>query len=228
MKVLAFNTSPDKDNCSLEQILSPLIEGLQEKGADVELIYTADLDIRPCRACTEMDLFEYDGVCKCEDHMNSLYPKFREADIWIFGSPVYANQVNEDLKNLLDRMEPLFQPTFPNGNPNSKIAKSGKIAFVGTSSMWNLGSFDSLVNQLESMSLMFEREFVGSLLRPHSWTLESIGDTKLPVDDIFDSARKAGREIAEKGEISRETHNAVSKPLVEEDTMTEHLKNSKI
>ena len=50
---------------------------------------------------------------------------------------------------------------------------------------------------------MFEREFVGSLLRPHSWTLESIGDTKLPVDDIFDSARKAGREIAEKGEISR-------------------------
>ena len=154
--------------------------------------------------------------------MNSLYPKFREADIWIFGSPVYANQVNEDLKNLLDRMEPLFQPTFPNGNPNSKIAKSGKIAFVGTSSMWNLGSFDSLVNQLESMSLMFEREFVGSLLRPHSWTLESIGDTKLPVDDIFDSARKAGREIAEKGEISRETHNAVSKTLVEEDTMTEH------
>jgi multimeric flavodoxin WrbA len=225
MKVLAFNTSPDKENGTTDQILTPFIEGMKEKGAEVELIYTADLDINPCRACTEMDLFEYDGVCRCEDHMNSLYPKFREADLWVFASPVYANRTNKDLQNLLDRLEPLFQPTFPNGSP-AESKSQGKIAFVGSSSMWSLHSFDPILEHIKSLSMMFERDFAGALVRPHAWTLSSLGETSLPIDDIFESAKIAGSEIIN-GSISEKTEKEFSKALVEEDTLADQIKIQK-
>ena len=49
LKVLAINSSPHKGNGNTALVLTPFLEGMKEAGAEIETVYTEDLNIRPCR-----------------------------------------------------------------------------------------------------------------------------------------------------------------------------------
>ncbi|MBP1742646.1 MAG: Iron-sulfur flavoprotein [Deltaproteobacteria bacterium] len=90
MKILAFNCSPKAEKANTSLILNPFLKGLENGGAEVELHYTRRLRIRPCSG----DLhcwFQKPGVCIHQDDMQGLYPKLREADIWVFGTPLLVH-----------------------------------------------------------------------------------------------------------------------------------------
>ena len=48
MKVLAINSSPKMDKGNTAMILNPILKGMREAGAEVELFYTRKLNIKPC------------------------------------------------------------------------------------------------------------------------------------------------------------------------------------
>jgi len=106
MKVLAINSSPLGRKGNTEIILEGFLGGLQEAGAEVEKVYTKELDIGPCLgklACW----IKTPGKCCQQDDMALLLEKLAEADIWVFATPLYWDGVTGPLKNLFDRMLPL-------------------------------------------------------------------------------------------------------------------------
>ena len=81
--------------------------------------------------------------------------------------------------------------------------------------------FDPLLMQMKAIYDNPEGgfEFAGALLRPMADGMKEMinaGETAL-VEGVFKAAREVGHQIIKDGQISEETQNAVSKPLIPRD-----------
>lgn len=216
MKVLAFNSSPRMDKGNTALILNPFLEGMTEVGAEVELFNIRKLKINPCRGCYICWL-KTPGECFHKDDMQVLLPKLREADIWVFAAPVYMVGMPGPMKNLIDRMNPLFGPFLELCDGHSYCVvregtKSGKAVLVSSCAFWEMDNFDLLLENMKAF--VGSAEFVGALLRPHADALKPMIERGAPVDDIFEAAKEAGRQLVRDGEMSAETLATVSREFM--------------
>lgn len=218
MKVVAINSSPNMDKGNTALILTPFLEGLRENGAQVELFYTGKLKINPCRG--EFDCWvKTPGECFLMDDMQMLLPKISTADIIVLATPVYVDGVTGPMKNLLDRMLPLLQPFFELREGHSRHllrskANLGKLALVSNCGFWEMDNFNPLLYQIVSLCKNYKMEFAGALLRPHGPALKVMIEIGMPVEDIFEAARDAGRQLFLNGKISSESSEIVSRELL--------------
>ena len=229
INVLAFNCSQNENNGNTARILSPLLEGMSKAGANVELFYTNRLNIEICRACTEDSSFVSAGECLIVDDMKYIYPKMRAADIWIFASPNYRSNNNSSLSKLLDRLEPLFDPFHPNLNGSAlKIPNRipGKVLLVSTDNDLDRNAFNDLINTMEQVSLLFGRELIGSILRPHAWTIQATDLFQKKIDDLIKNLNKAGEEIILTGTMSQNTLNLINADIISRHSFIAGLVNN--
>jgi multimeric flavodoxin WrbA len=218
MKVLAFNSSPRMDKGNTAMILTPFLEGMREAGAEVELFYTKKLKINPCQG-NFICWFKTPGKCFQKDDMQMLYPKLREADIWVFATPVYVDGITGPMKSLMDRLIPLIQPFFEMRDdhcrhPLHEGTKHGKIVLISNCGFWEMDNFDPLLVHIKAACKNMKREFAGALLRPHGPALRGMMERKVSVDDIFEAAKEAGRQLVRDGEMSVKTLDIVSRELM--------------
>ena len=218
MKVLAINSSPKMEKGNTALILSPFLEGMREAGARVELFYTRKLGINPCQGCFNCWI-KTPGECYQKDDMQMLYPKIREADIMVFATPVYVDGVNGQMKNMIDRMLPRVKPFFElrDGHcrhPLREGTKSHKVVLVSNCGLWELDNFDPLLVHIKAFCKNASSEFAGALLRPHGEGMSFMMEMGMPLDDIFDAAKEAGRQLVEAGEMSAETLSIISRELM--------------
>ena len=222
VQVLVFNSSPKTDKGNTTLILTPFLEGMRDAGADVELFYTKKLHINPCQGEANC-WFKHPGNCFQDDDMNGLLPKFRAADVLVFASPVYCDGINGPMKNLIDRAAlPLMGSSYTLRDGHLRLSlpegyKSKKIVLVSSCGFWEMDNFDPAVIHMRALSKNMASEFVGALLRPHSTLLRVMVEKGAPIDDIFQSAREAGRQLVEHGTISDDTLNAVRRELIPRD-----------
>ena len=194
-------------------ILNPFLEGMKEAGADVDLFYTRKLKIGPCNG--DMSCwFVNPGTCGQKDDMQMLLPKFKEADVIVWASPVYYSGVTGPLKNLMDRQLPLHIE----GEMGSKRQK---IVLVSTCGAWEVSMFDPLLLQMRALYSRPEgsSDFAGALLRPMADGMKEMikaGETRL-VEGVFRAAKEAGRQLAKEGKISAELQKEVAKELMPRD-----------
>jgi multimeric flavodoxin WrbA len=145
--------------------------------------------------------------------MQMLLPKLKEADIIVWASPVYYSGVTGPLKNLIDRQLPLYL--------QGGQAKHPKAVLVSTCGAWELSMFDPLLLQMRAIYTRPNEssDFAGALLRPMADGMKDMvkaGETKL-VEDIFQAAREAGRQLVKEGTISEELEARVSRALMPRD-----------
>lgn len=103
MKVLMINGSSHKAGCTFTA-LSEAAKTLNEAGIETEIIQTGTDPLKDCIAC---------GACrknggKCafgdEDIVNEIIAKAKDADGFIFGTPVYYAHPSGRILSLLDRV----------------------------------------------------------------------------------------------------------------------------
>jgi multimeric flavodoxin WrbA len=227
VKALAINSSPNMNKGNTAMLLTPFIEGMTKAGAKVELLYTKKLKINPCQgeyAC----VMKTPGKCFQNDDMQMLIPKLGEADIWVFASPVYWENVPGPMKNLIDRTVPLMFPALElrDGHcryPVREGVKHGKLVLVSTCGWWEMDNFDLMVAQMKGLCKNLEREFAGALLRPHG-ALKEMVEMGMPLDDIFEAAKNAGRQLVEEDKMSTENLTNISRELVTLEMFVEFAK----
>ena len=213
MKVLAINGSPHMDEGNTAMILNPFLEGLKEAGADVEVFYTRKLKIGPCNG--DMSCwFVNPGTCGQKDDMQMLLPKFKEADVIVWASPVYYAGVTGPLKNLMDRQLPMHMQ-------GELGARRQKIVLVSTCGAWECVHVRSAPRSNESSLHRPDgsSDFAGALLRPMAEGVKEMvkaGETGL-VEGVFRAAKEAGRQLAKEGKISEEIQKQVSRDLMPRD-----------
>ena len=101
MKVLLINGSMHKNGCTYTA-LSVLADELRQRSVETEIAWIGNRPIQGCIGCwkckkQERCVFENDIV-------NSLLEKIKEADGYIFGSPVYFASANGAMVTAMDRI----------------------------------------------------------------------------------------------------------------------------
>ena len=105
MNIYALIGSPRKAG-NTDLLVDAVIDGARSRGHSAEKLYLYGLDIRPCidcRACKRGDF-----RCALKDDMPAIYPRLRNADLIIFGTPVYWYGPTAVMKLLVDRLRPFI------------------------------------------------------------------------------------------------------------------------
>ncbi len=218
MKVVAINSSPNMGKGNTSLVLTPFLEGMREVGAGVELFYTKKLEINPCQGEFNCWL-KTPGKCFQQDDMQMLLPKLVEADVLVLATPLYVDGVTGPMKNLLDRILPLAQPFFElrDGHcrhPGRNGSKDSKLVLVSNCGFWEMDNFEPLLVHMQAVCKNMGSEFAGALLRPHGPALRGMKAMGMPVDDIFEAAKDADRQLVEDGRMSSETLRVISRELL--------------
>jgi len=206
----------DKGNTAA--ILTPFLEGMKEAGANVEVLYTQKLNIKPCHGEVSCWL-KTPGRCFQRDDMDMLLPKLGEADIQVFATPVYVDGMTGPLKNLWDRIIPLASPLIElrDGHCRHPLRSGpgkGKVVLVAGCGFWEMDNFDPLLAHMKAMCRNANHEFAGALLRPHAPALKAMAAGGAPVNDIIEAARDAGGQLVRDGRMADQTLATISRPLM--------------
>jgi multimeric flavodoxin WrbA len=218
LKVLVINSSPKKDRGATGEVLAPFIEGMKGAGAEIDIIYTRDLDIGDCRGCFNC-WTSTPGKCIQEDDMSKVLTKIADSDIVILATPVYVDGMTGSLKTLLDRSVPLLHGRFELRDdhcrhPLRSHVKAGKLALVSVSGFTEMDNFDPLITHVKAASLNMNREFAGALIRPNAWLINPIKQHGIPVDDIIEAIKLAGCQLISEGTMKKRTLMTVAREII--------------
>ncbi len=222
MKIVAINGSPRKWKGNTERVLKPFLEGASSAGAEVEVIYVKEKNIKPCLGCNSCFL-KTPGRCVQKDDMADIIESIRSSDVIVLASPIYVGGVTGQTKTFLDRLTPLSLPFLEvvdgySVHEKREDFKLRGIAFVSNNGFHELYHFDDLIAHVKSVAKMMQTEFLGAILRPHGVILEMA--EKLMPDKtaaVYDAARRAGVELVEKGRVSAELEAEVARELLPRD-----------
>ena len=98
MKIIAINGSPRKGNTL--SAIQAFAEGVKANN-EIEIINVDDLSMGPCRGC---DACQCMNGCVADDDTNAVIDKLVEADMIVFGTPVYWWGMTAQLKTVIDKM----------------------------------------------------------------------------------------------------------------------------
>ncbi|MBE0478847.1 flavodoxin family protein [Candidatus Aerophobetes bacterium] len=120
-KALLIYGSPRKDG-NTDILLKEIVRGIKDgdEKINVEEIYLRKLCIFPCRECRSC---EVSGRCVVDDDMQKLYPKLKDADYIILGSPIFFYSVSAQTKALIDRAQALWARKYLLGQDKKKKEK---------------------------------------------------------------------------------------------------------
>jgi putative NADPH-quinone reductase len=101
MKILIINGSPRKKGL-ISQMLGIMQAEAEQRGGQVQLVYTNDLTIKPCIGCMAC---RSKGKCVLgEDDSQRVLKMMQEADAIIMGAPCYWGNIPGQMKLLFDRI----------------------------------------------------------------------------------------------------------------------------
>ena len=228
MKIFAVNGSPRKRKGNTERILKPFLEGARLAGADIDLVYLQEKQIKPCLGCNACWL-KTPGQCAQQDDMAELLDLMRQCEVAVLASPIYVGAVTGLMKNFLDRLTPVSLPFIEVKDGYSTHSKrEGSqfkgVVFVSNNGFHELYHFDDLVAHMKSIAKMMQAEFLGALLRPHGVLLEML-EKHMPekVAAVYEAARQAGKHLVEQGRIPPELEAEVAKELLPRDAFVKAM-----
>ncbi len=224
--VMIINGSARTKKGDTAFVLTPLIKGMENAGAKVELLYSKKQKILPCTGCFKC-WGETIGDCFIDDDMQRIYPKLRETDILVLATPVYIPLPGK-MQYFINRLCPLVEPLleYKNGRTRAKFhenVKISKLLGVITGGWWEIENLSVVLKIMEEITLNTSIEFTGAILRPHAYALRE--ETEIN-KGIISTLETIGEQIIKEGKIDKENLEYISQPLVnKEDYITKWNKN---
>lgn len=96
-----------------QYLLKQLIKGIKRDKFKVRQSNLYDMELKPCVDCRGCKMNALD--CVVDDDMTKIYNQLEQADLLIFGTPIYWFGPSGQMKMLIDRLRPY--------NKNRKLEK---------------------------------------------------------------------------------------------------------
>jgi multimeric flavodoxin WrbA len=172
VKILALIGSP-RVNGNTDLLVDQVLEGAKAKGIVTEKLYLYDFVISVCADCRSCK--RGDCVCCLNDDMEKIYPLMIEADVIVFGTPVYWYGPSGKMKLLIDRMRPFVE--------NKKLI--GKRVVVVSPSAEGPVACGPMLEMFSGMFKYLKMEFVGKVL-VKAYEYGIIAENKDELDRAFE------------------------------------------
>jgi multimeric flavodoxin WrbA len=223
MKILAINSSPRSGGQSkTELMLNHLVEGMQEAGADVEVVNLREKNIKNCIGCFTC-WTKTPGKCLHKDDMtNELFPKWLEAHLVVYATPLYYHFMNSAMSTFLERTLPAIQPFFEQSEGKTyhplrnKVPATVMLSVCGFPEESEFDALSEFVNRTRHKDV----KIVAEIYRPAAEVMTNafLEDKK---NDILDATKLAGRELVESMMVSPETMKRIRQPLIDSQTFAD-------
>jgi multimeric flavodoxin WrbA/putative sterol carrier protein len=220
MKVLALNSSARPTGQSkTEMVLTSLVKGMREAGAEVEVVNLRQKKINYCIGCYTC-WTKTPGVCVHKDDMAlELFPKWLESDIVVYATPLFHFTVNAQMKAFIERTLPVLLPyldrkNFNEGTIHPLRSKHPAHVFVSVAGFPDKSVFDALSYWAKFLSrrannLLAEIYVPGAEALAHHWKR----------DEVLAAVEQAGKEIITRKEVSAETMGKITQQYIDPDEM---------
>jgi multimeric flavodoxin WrbA len=146
-----------------------------------------------------------------------LFPKWLEADLVVYATPLYHFHLNAAMKSFIERTLPVLEPFFgeeENRTHHPLRHKHPKMVFLSVAGFPE----DEIFDQLSAwVQFVYGRAgvVVAEIYRPAAETMVS-AYFKDKASDIFAATAQAGREIVESMQIQPETMKRIKQVIVED------------
>jgi multimeric flavodoxin WrbA/putative sterol carrier protein len=215
MKVIAINSSARSDGVSkTAMMLDALVQGMRDAGAKVEVIPLRKKSVKNCIGCFTC-WTKTPGVCIHQDDMaNEIFPKWLEADIAVYATPLYHFTVNAVLKAFIERTLPILEPfmvrvngrtTHPLRQKPPKAVVLSVAGFPDTSVFTQLSSY---------VNFLFNKGLIAEIYRPGAETMPHAPEI---AKDILQATSDAGRELVQSSKVSEATMSRITQPIADFD-----------
>ncbi len=215
MKILALNSSARVGaESKTEMMLNPLVQGMREAGAEVEVVNLKDKNIKTCVGCFTC-WTKTPGKCVHQDDMTrELFPKWVESDLCVYATPLFIHTVNATMKRFLERILPVAEPFMivKDGRWHHPLRHQPPRAVVL-----------SVAGFPEDSAFAALRDYIHFLWgAPGALAAEiyRAGAESLPMaraevrEDVLGATAQAGRELVELGRIEPATMARITQPLI--------------
>ena len=155
-RILGIVGSPRK-NGNTEILVSGILEGAADGGAETELVRLAELRIGECDGCHAC--WRGRG-CSKKDDMIALYPKIAACDGLVFGTPVYWYGPTALCKAFLDRF------VYFNSPKHRALIRGKKAALAVPFEEKDPSAALPLIQMFEKSFAYLEMELAGRILAP--------------------------------------------------------------
>ena len=199
MKVVAIMGSYRKGK-TIDALVDQAIEGFKaaHPGAEVEKIVLTDKNIdycRGCGACRRDEPAKPIAQCVIKDDMQDLLPKMRDADAYIFGSPIFDGTVTAVMKAFLERTSLTLARAgrWPiKGCPEPRESKKKRAILISSS-----GIVPPLFRRFCDDSTKLIKDHAKCMLNARlAGSLYAGGVEKVGMDRYLDKARTLGAKLA--------------------------------
>lgn len=103
MKAIAVNGSPRR-NGNTVTLRNHALEGAKSQGFDTEIINLYTLNYKGCVSCFYCKRKDKQhGTCALKDDLSPVLEKLAHADMLIFGSPIYYDNISSGMAAFLER-----------------------------------------------------------------------------------------------------------------------------
>lgn len=217
MKMTIFNGSPRGKNGNTHILDSAFADGAREAGAEVETVFLAGRDIRPCRGCHSC-WFGNLGECVQDDEMAELLPMILDSDLIVFSTPLFVDNVSGLTKNFMDRLIPIGDPhmELDGGGECRHVKRHDKpslIAAISTCGFPEQSHFQVLRLLFGRVGRNLHCEVAAEIYRGGGVLLRTRDPALRPhVEKYLDLVRAAGAEVARRGNLTKKTAAALEKP----------------
>jgi len=192
MQILAFNGSPRaKGNTST--IISKILEGAKDKGAETVEIKLHEIDLKGCMGCLKCR--ENPGKCSQKDDLSQYLEAIKTCTGVVIGCPIYMYHIAGQMKIMVDRFYSLYISKDQTGEYESAVPAGKTYALVTSQGHPDPDRYFKPIRWLAGMTgggLGFEE--VGRIVHAnsHDYPAKSM-------DDMLKEAYEIGQKLVVNG-----------------------------
>lgn len=235
MKILAINASFRGDTGYTKFMIEKIFEGAREAGAECENINLVKLKINHCIDCQVCQSQSHYLRCIHEDDVEMIFTKMQEADVIIFATPIYTNEMSSLLKTLLERYYykckiKQFKVTKSGlmfHHIDAKIFSKPFIALITCDNMLK-ETTQCVIDYFKNYAYFMDAKLAGMLVRKQG-ALTGHGkdeekEKRFPIIyDIYEAFYQAGKELGTKGIIKQSTQKRASRLVMKPPFILKYL-----
>ena len=223
MRILAVNSSPrGAGQSKTELMLNHLVEGMQEAGADVDIVNLREKNIKKCIGCFTC-WTKTPGKCLHKDDMTKeLFPKWLESDMVVYATPLYYHFINSTMSTFLERTLPAIQPFFKRSEGKTYHPLRHKVPSIVLLSVCGFpeeSEFDAL-SEFVNRTRHKDVKIVAEIYRSAAETMTS-GFLQDKTNDILEATKLAGKELVSSGTVPLEIMARIRQPLIDHQTFAD-------
>jgi len=193
-------------------MLDALVKGMRDAGAEVETIRLRRKKVKNCIGCFTC-WTKTPGVCVQKDDMTTeIFPKWLEADLAVYATPLYHYTVNATMKTFIERTLPVVEPFLhrlgdaTSHPPRYRVPRAVVLSVAGfpeTSVFAQLSSY---------MNFLLRKVLVAEIYRPGA-EMMSLPHLSETTNGILEATVQGGRELVQSMQISKETMESITRPI---------------